>query len=86
MAYIYSASNSMAPVGKVMDYNNTNPSQGVAVYRLLSDSNNLLSVQPRTYSYSANSFAEAIYSSGPYSLLHPNSTTEFCANNVDYLA
>lgn len=32
------------------------------------------------------SFAGAFYGDGPYSLEHPNNTTEFVAQNVDYLA
>lgn len=31
-------------------------------------------------------FASAFYGDGPYSLEHPNNTTELVAQNVDYLA
>ena len=86
MAYIYSASNSTMPVGKVMDYNNTNPSRGIAFYRLLSETHNPLNVQTKTFEASSFSFADAIYSGGPYSLLHPNANNSFRANVVDYLA
>lgn len=38
-----------------------------------------------TKSNSTN-MAQAFYGDGPYSLEHPNNTTEFIAQNVDYLA
>ncbi len=83
MGLIYSGSNTTAPIGKIMDYNNTNPSKGVALYRLLSP--NPLTVNASSYTQ-PGSFSQAIYGDGPYSLLHPNSTTASVANNIDLLA
>ena len=34
----------------------------------------------------SHDFAGAFYGDGPYSLEHPNNTTELVAQNVDYLA
>lgn len=34
----------------------------------------------------SHDFASAFYGDGPYSLEHPNNTTELVAQNVDYLA
>lgn len=86
MGYIYSGSNTTMPIGKVMDYNNTNPSKGVALYRILTtDYEPHLPVSQASSGHST-SFANAIYGGGPYSLLHPNSTTEYLAQNIDTLA
>lgn len=85
MGYIYSGSNTTSPIGKVMDYNNTNPSKGVAVYRLLSV-NSPSSATVSSRSESVSDFSQAIYAKGPYSLLHPNSTTDDVAKRLDLLA
>lgn len=85
MVNIYSASNTSLPIGKVMDYNNTNPSRRVALYRVAPERFS----QPapiEQYNQQPNSFARAIYGDGPYSLLCPNSTTEILAQNIDLLA
>lgn len=34
----------------------------------------------------ASDFTSAFYGGGPYSLEHPNNTTEYVAQNCDYLA
>lgn len=86
MGYIYSGSNTTSPIGKVMDYNNTNPSRGVTVYRMLSTNHLVLDVNHGGKTGFSRSFADAIYGDGPYSLLHPNATTEYSANNIDTLA
>jgi len=83
MGYIYSGSNTTTPIGKVMDYNNTNPSKGVALYRVLQTNYEPVSSQRNS---NPTTFAGAIYGEGPYSLLHPNSTTEYVAQNIDTLA
>lgn len=84
MVYVYSGSNSTAPIGKVMDYNNTDPSRGIKLYRLMSAASNPLTVQASNYNTS--DFAQAIYGDGPYSLLRPNAISEHLANNIDLLA
>ncbi len=84
MGIIYSGSNTTAPIGKVTDYNNTNPSKAVALYRLHSP--NPLTVNASGYNTQSTGFAQAIYGDGSYSLLHPNSTTDYVANNIDVLA
>ncbi|MBQ8460479.1 hypothetical protein IJ541_10315 [bacterium] len=83
MVHIYTGSNTTVPVGMVMDYNNTNPSRGILLYRSLRPDFSNFSPQ---FNYSNNSFAQAIYRNGPYSLLHPNNTTSLVAQNQDYLA
>ena len=83
MVHIYTGSNTTIPVGMVMDYNNTNPSQGIALYRSLRPASGYFIPQ---FNYSNNLFAQAIYGNGPYSLLHPNNTTSLVAQNQDYLA
>lgn len=85
MGYIYSGSNTTSPIGKVMDYNNTNPSSSVAIYRTLASAHNPLTFTP-VDSGSQTNFARAIYGEGPYSLLHPNYTNDYLANNIDMLA
>lgn len=86
MGYIYLGSNTTSPIGKVMDYNNTNPSKGVTVYRILSTNHLVSNVSHSDKTGFSGSFADAIYGDGPYSLLHPNATTEYSANNIDTLA
>ena len=41
---------------------------------------------PRASQEFKTDFASAFYGDGPYSLEHPNNTTEILAQNVDYLA
>lgn len=84
MVNIYSTSNSSLPIGKVMDYNNTNPSRNVALYRVAAE--RFPQTAPIVEQNQQNSFAQAIYGDGPYSLLCPNATTEFLAQNIDLLA
>ncbi len=85
MVYVYSGSNTMAPIGKVMDYNNTNPSRSVGIYRLLS-SNKLSFISNSNQTDFSSNFANAIYGDGPYSLNHPNMSTEHVAMRFDALA
>ncbi len=85
MVYVYSGSNTTSPIGKVMDYNNTNPSRSVGIYRLLSSEPTTFVSNSYQSDFSSN-FADAIYGDGPYSLLHPNSTTESVAMRLDTLA
>ncbi len=84
MGYINTSSNTTMPIGSIQDYNNTNPSKGVAAYRVLTAAN------PNTFtSFQAkqkSGFASAIYGNGPYSLLRPNSTSEVLARNIDLMA
>ncbi len=86
MVQIYSTSNTNVPIAGIADYNNTSPSRQVALYRILNAGMNPLSINTVPTEHYVDSFAHAIYGDGPYSLLHPNSTTEFCARNVDVLA
>lgn len=84
MVNIYSTSNTSLPIGKVMDYNNTNPSSNVALYRVAAEG--FSQTAPIVEHTQQNSFAQAIYGDGPYSLLCPNATSEFLAQNIDLLA
>lgn len=83
MIHVYTSSNTTAPIGRIEDYNNTNPSRGVAVYRNLSENSNW---QPMTEYRHQTEFAKLIYGNGPYSLLHPNVQSDVNARNTDYLA
>lgn len=85
MVQVYSAANVNAPIGKISDCNNTSLSANVALYRILNPDNNLFLPSFGSTAFN-NDFAQAIYGDGPYTLLHPNSTTEFRAQNVDILA
>lgn len=85
MVYVYSGSNTTAPIGKVMDYNNTNPSRSVEIYRMLT-SNPVNFVSNSGQADFSSDFASAIYRNGQYSLLHPNSTTDTVAQYIDTLA
>lgn len=84
MGYIHTGSNTTMPIGSIQDYNNTNPSKGVAAYRITTASNlhTSTSFQPSQKS----GFASMIYGDGPYSLLRPNSTSEILAKNLDLMA
>lgn len=86
MVYVYSGSNTSSPIGKVMDYNNTNPSRSVGIYRMLSAGPVTSFVSNNGQTDFSSDFAGAIYGNGPYSLLHPNSTTQEVANHIDTLA
>lgn len=86
MVQVYSTSNTNAPIGRIADYNNTSPSRQVALYRILNTDVNPISISTLATGPQDNDFAQAIYAGGPYSLLHPNSTTDFCARNIDVLA
>lgn len=46
MGFIYSGSNTTLPIGRVEDYNNTNPSRSVAIYRTLQTSGTPMSFSP----------------------------------------
>ena len=83
MVHVYTGSNTTAPIGIIEDYNNTNPSRGVAIYRTLSANFNW---QPMTESRQQTQFAKLIYGDGPYSLHHPNVQSEVKAQTYDYLA
>lgn len=85
MVYVYSGSNTTSPIGKVMDYNNTNPSRSVGIYRLLS-SNKMSYISNTEQTDFSSNFANAIYGDGPYSLNHPNMMTEQVARRFDALA
>lgn len=85
MVYVYSGSNTTSPIGKVMDYNNTNPSRSVGIYRLLSSNKMSYISNTESADFSSN-FASAIYGDGPYSLSHPNMSTELVARRFDALA
>lgn len=83
MVNIYTGSNTTIPIGMVQDYNNTNASAAVKMYRTLATSPN-----PSTFHAEKmhTDFAQAIYGNGPYNLLRPNNTTETRALNIDYVA
>jgi hypothetical protein len=84
MVYIYSSSNTTSPVGRVEDYNNTNPTSGVKMYKTLATSSNLGAAYFPAQTQS--DFARLIYGNSPYSLLHPNVTSDILAKNTDYIA
>ena len=83
MVHIYTGSNTTAPIGRIEDYNNTNPSRGVAVYRTLSANSNQ---QPAAEARHQTQFAQIVYGNGPYNLLRPNATSEILAQNIDVMA
>lgn len=83
MVHVYTGSNTTAPIGRIEDYNNTNPSRSVAVYRTLSANTNW---QTMTESHNQTEFAQLVYGDGPYSLAHPNAISDTNAQNIDYLA
>ncbi len=84
MVNVYTGSNTTIPIGMIQDYNNTNPSRAVNLYRTLATSPNPSSFHAeKTH---ASDFAQAIYGDGPYSLLFPNNKSEVRALNVDYIA
>lgn len=84
MVKIYTGSNTTMPIGRIQDFNNTNPSKGVAAYR------NLTAFNPQSFTsyhtHQKSSFASAIYGNGPYSLSCPNVTSEILAKNIDFIA
>lgn len=84
MVNVYTGSNTTLPIGMIQDYNNTNPSRAVNLYRTLATSPNPSSFHAEK-SHALN-FAQAIYGDGPYSLLRPNNTTDVKAVNIDYVA
>lgn len=81
MVQIYSASKSGIPIGRVEDYNNTNPSRAIRAFRETSYSP-AMTASPQKYL----NFASAIYGEGPYSLLRPNQTSDILAKNIDVMA
>ena len=81
MVNINTGSNINTPIG--MDYNNTNPSAAVKIYRTLTTSPNPSSFYAENHH---SDFARAIYGNGPYSLVCPNNTTDTRAVNIDLLA
>ncbi len=81
MVYVYSGSNSTSPIGKVMDYNNTNPSSKVTLYRILSQYKT-----PQLITMIDNEFSNAFCRNSGYSLEHPNVTGDELAQNIDLLA
>jgi hypothetical protein len=84
MVHVYSSSNTTLPIGRVADYNNTNPSRAVKMYRTLSTGTNLGAAYfPKQ---TQSDFARLIYGNRPYSLLHPNVTSDTLAKNTDYIA
>lgn len=82
MGHFYTTSNTTVPIGKVMDYNNTNPAGRVALYRL--SSNGVLR-NPLRGDFSG-SFAQAVYGDSSYSLTCPNVRSDVVAQNIDYIA
>lgn len=82
MAQIYTTSNSGIPVGRVADYNNTNPSRAITRFREISTSPNPMTISSEKHS----DFASAIYGNGPYSLVCPNQTSDILAQNLDFIA
>jgi hypothetical protein len=85
MAYVYSSSNISIPVGKVADYNNTNASRAIKLYRMSFATKPNLGAKYLP-EQSQNSFANLIYGNGPYSLNHPKVSSNTLANVTDYLA
>ena len=84
MGFIYSGSNTTLPIGRVEDYNNTNPSRSVAIYRTLQTSGTPMSFSPEIKHNTQ--FAQTIYGDSPYSLLRPNSISDVLAQNIDLMA
>lgn len=83
MLNITTSSNTTLPVGMIQNYNNTDASLAVKTYRIETSSN------PMTFQAEPtpqNSFAQAIYGDGPYSLNRPNSTSDVLCQNIDYIA
>ena len=81
MVQIYSNSNSGIPIGRVADYNNTNPSRAITSFRNLAKATNPVTINPQR-----NDFASAVYGDGPYSLTMPNQASDILALNIDYIA
>lgn len=83
MYNIVTSSNTTLPVGMVQDYNNTDPSLAVTTYRTETSASPMpaYTTEPKE-----GSFAQAIYGDGPYSLNHPNSTSDVLCQNIDYIA
>ncbi len=81
MVNVYSASNMMSPLK--MNYGYNPQSKGVALYRF-ADTEIVGSGSPQAGF--SQSFVQAIYGDGPYSLLCPNETTEFVGRRFDALA
>ena len=83
MVQFYTGTNTTAPIGMVNDYNNTNPSRAISMYRTLATSPN-----PSSYhaEKTTTDFAQAVYGDGPYNLLRPNNTTAETAVNIDFVA
>lgn len=82
MLYVSNASNSGVPIGRVEYYNNTNPASYVSKYRSLTGTN----LQATQYKTPQNEFSQAFYGTGPYSLNHPNQTSDVLARNIDFVA
>lgn len=83
MVKIYTGSNTTAPIGRIEDYNNTNPSRGIAIYRTLSTNQTKYQLTQESHK---TEFAQLIYGNGPYNLVHPNNTTSQKAKTIDVLA
>lgn len=84
MVYIYTGSSTTNPIGKVSDFNNTNPAKSVALYRL--EGNSSVENGRVQTSNNENNFGCAFYGNGPYSLSHPNYKSDILAQNIDFLA
>lgn len=82
MGFIYSSSNTTLPIGRVEDYNNTNPAHRIAIYRTKQTMSTPLSAN----GHSTTQMAQLIYGNGPYSLLRPNSTSNVLAQKLDLMA
>ena len=83
MLNVTTSSNTTLPVGMIQNYNNTDASLAVKTYRMETSSN------PMTFSaepMAKTAFAKAIYGDGPYSLNHPNSTSDVLCQNLDFIA
>lgn len=81
MANIYSASKSTSPIA--MDYH-TNPSKGLS-FRGIQNFKSEITTSGFPQKGFSSDFAAAVYGNGPYSLEHPNATSDILANNLDLL-
>ena len=78
MVDTYTSSKMTVPSGLINGYNNVGL-RSVGMHGTLPTTSNPTSFQP-------DDFSGAIYRDGPYSLLHPNNTTDERAVNLDFIA
>ncbi len=84
MVQVYTSSNTTMPIGRVEDFNNTNPSKVMTRYRILTGQTVGGSIVTGKTSHHTD-FSRAIYGDGPYSLLRPNSTSDTLAQHIDLM-